>query len=250
MGTLTSLKPILPALLLAGCSSTPEVLPGPVPSPPDQGFAVTPNFDYRIGPGDILRINVFGHPELSSAYFKSSTPGTPVDGNGTISLPFLDPIPVNGDSVFQVQEKVVKGLGEYMVKPKVDVAVIEFHAHRVYVVGEVKNPGMFVLDRAITAQQALALAGGFTNFSYRDEIALIRGPIKPENVTLFNADDLDPKSAAVLQADDVVFVGRRAFSGVGQAFQDLVPILQVISLPISTARDVAIFNDVRGRGRR
>ncbi len=247
MGILKSLKSILPGLLLAGCSSTPEVLTGPVPAPPNQGFAVTPSFDYRIGPGDILRINVFRHPELSSAFFKASTPGTPVDGNGTIALPFLDPIPVNGDSVFQVRDKVAQGLSEYMVNPKVDVAVIEFHAHRVYVVGEVKNPGMFVLDRSITAQQALALAGGFTNFSYRDEIALIRGPVKPENVTLFNADEVDPRSSMVLQADDIIFVGRRAFSGVGQAFQDLVPILQVISLPISTARDVAIFNDVRGR---
>jgi len=172
-------------------------------------------------------------------------PGSPVAADGTIALPLIGPVDVRNATVFDVQERVTEKLREYLKDPRVDVAVVEHGAHRVFVIGEVRQPGMFVLDRPMTVLEALSLTGGFTNFANREQVALLRGPIAAENVLLLSADDLDPRAGTWLQNGDVIFVGRRSWAEVAQAAQDLVPILQAISLPVSTVRDVAIFQDIR-----
>jgi protein involved in polysaccharide export with SLBB domain len=235
---------VLAVASLAACSSetiqgdaTPDTLPLPAPQA----------FEYRVGPGDVLRVNVAGHPELSSAPLRSGVTGSPVDGSGKIQLPYIGEVEVSGKTVFEVKASVELLLERFLKKPMADVAVVEFGSQRVYVLGEVNKPGMFVLDRPLTASQILALTGGFTSDANREQIALVRGRVAPENIVLFDADSLNSGGDFFVAAGDMVFVGRRAWSGVAAAARDLVPILQILALPVGTARDVALIQDYQRR---
>ena len=206
-----------------------------------------PAFEYRVGPGDVLRVNVFRHPELGSQPYRTGMPGTPVDGSGFLSLPLLDPLEVSGRTVFEVRDAITSALGEYLKRPRVDVSVVEFGASRVYVLGEVLTPGMFVLDRPVTLIQVLAMAGGFNSDANRRQVALLRGGISEENLFLFDVEDLDPVAGSWVRPNDVIFVSRTEWASLGAAARNLVPVLQLVSLPVGTARDVALFQDLLRR---
>lgn len=237
---------LVPPLLLAACSSTPEVLERGSQTAPEEVPVYAPRtFDYLVGPRDVLRVNVLGHPELSSAPYKPNTPGSPVDAQGRIQLPLVGSVEVAGKNLQQIREDLLARLGEYLKHPQVDVAMVEFGAYRYYIVGEVNQPGVFVLDRPLTVLEALSRAGGYTRFAYRDEVALVHGPVAEENITLFSTDDLDPLTNRYIQPDDIIFVGRRSWAEVAEVAQDLVPLMQAIFLPVSTARDIAIIQDIR-----
>ncbi len=250
-----SLRPLLPLSmlrvilgclffsLLAGCASRAEGTATPSSLPPP----VSQSYEYLVGEGDVLRINVAGHPELSSALYRQSTPGTPVDGSGEIQLPYLGSIPAAGKTVFEIKEDLETRLRKYLKHPTVDVAVVEFLSHRVYVFGEVRKPGMFPLDRPLTILQALSMTGGFTDAANRTQVALVRGPVTPENVMLLDTEDLTAHGDVVLAPGDLLFVPRRRWASVGAVALDIVPFLELISLPIGTARDVALFQDIRRR---
>ena len=76
-------------------------------------------------------------------------------------------------------------------------------------------------------------------------VALIRGPIAEENITIFDTKDLDPVAGSILQSGDILFVTQRKWASIGQAARDLVPLLQLVSLPVGTARDVVLIEDIR-----
>jgi len=235
-------------LALGACASEPpELLEDREPLPGGGATSMTevPNFEYVLGPGDVLRVNVFRHPELGSGPFRANTIGSPVDASGLISLPLIGEVQASGQSVFEVRDEVQTRLATYLRNPRVDVSVIEHGAHRYYVFGEVKRPGMFVMDRPLSLLEGLSMSGGFTLDADRKYIALIRGPIAEENITLFETDNLDPVAGSYLQAGDILFVSQRKWATIGQAARDLVPLLQLVSLPIGTARDIALIEDIR-----
>jgi polysaccharide export outer membrane protein len=208
---------------------------------------VSLQFDYLVGPGDVLRVNVAGEPDLSSTPYKPNVLGSPVDGSGSIQLPLMGAIPVAGKTVFQIKEDLESRLLKYLKRPSADVAVVEFGSKRFYVLGEVRQPGAFILDRPLTALQALSLTGGFLDDANREQVLLVRGPLQPENMVLFNAEALATDSDFLIAAGDLIFISRRRWSGIGQIARDFIPILQLLSLPIGTARDVALFQDIRDR---
>jgi polysaccharide biosynthesis/export protein len=204
-----------------------------------------PAFEYLVGPGDVLRVNVFRHPELGSGIYRANTPGSPVDAGGMISLPLIGDVIASGRTVFTVRDEIETRLAAYLRTPKADVSVLEHNAHRFYVFGEIRRPGVFIMDRPTTAMEGLALAGGYTLDADRMNVALIRGPIAEENITIFDTKDLDPVAGSILQSGDILFVTQRKWASIGQAARDLVPLLQLVSLPIGTARDVVLIEDIR-----
>ncbi len=232
-------------LYLPACANQPAPTPPPPydePIPADQQL-----YDYYVGPGDVLRVNVAGHPELSSTPYKTNVLGSPVDGSGTIQLPYIGEVEVSQKTVFEIKKSVEELLKKYLKQPAVDVAVIEFGSQRIYVLGEVENPGMFVLDRPLNVFQALALTGGFTDDANREQIARVRGKVDPENIELFDAETVNVRGGLMVASGDLIFVGRHKWAGVGAVARDLVPLLQLIALPVGTARDVALFQDIRDR---
>ena len=238
---------LLTTILVSGLTScageTIEANATPATLPPAQALT----FDYLVGAGDVLRVNIAGHPDLSSAPYKQNILGSPVDGRGIIQLPYIGEVEVGGKSVFEIKKEVEAKLRKYLKRPLADVAVIEFNSHRIYILGEVRLPGMISLDRPMTALQVLSLAGGFTDDANRKQIALVRGPVGADNIVLFDVETLNAGGDFALASGDMIFIGRHRWAGVGAVARDLVPILQLISVPVGTARDVALFQDIRDR---
>ena len=225
---------MLGAFLAAACSSVPQLI-----LPPEEVVsAVAPPAEYIVGPGDVLRVNVYGHPDLSSQLYTNSNPGTPVDGAGRIQLPLIDPIEVSGMSVIEVREAVTLSLKSYLKDPRVDVAVTEFRAHRYVVLGEVNRPGVYGLSKPITALEAMAKAGGFSPSANRSQFIWMKGGLREENLMLLDGRALDGNLAQLISHGDVIFVGRRAWVDRAEAVKDVIPILQAIAIPIATAANL------------
>jgi len=192
-----------------------------------------------LGPGDLVRVSVFGHPELSTPIV-SNPSGTRVDPEGNLSLPLAGAVLVRGLTVSQAREAVVAALARYVKEPRIDLSVVEFSARRFYLFGEVVAPGSYVLDRPLDLLQALSYGKGFTPAARREEVVLLRG--RPGNVEVHVFDGETPTEAAfvAVQADDFVFVRR---SGAGRFSHEALPILQGIGSALGSVATLLLVED-------
>lgn len=108
---------------------------------------------YRIGPNDVVRIQVYGEDDL--------TVERKVGGDGKIDYPLLGLIHVTGQTTEAVQADLTARLGAgYLKQPRVTVSITR---HRnFYVSGEVKGAGGYPYEQGLTVQKAISMAGGFT----------------------------------------------------------------------------------------
>ena len=120
---------------------------------------------YRIGPNDVIRIQVFGEEDL--------TVESKVSGEGKINYPLLGMIRVDGRTIEELQQELTRRLAAgYVRQPKVSVSIVR---HRnFYVGGEVNTPGGYPYEEGLTVQKALSLAGGFSDKAGTREIKVTR----------------------------------------------------------------------------
>lgn len=112
---------------------------------------------YRVGPGDILDVRVFGQPDLNST--------VEIDSDGNISsLPFIEePIPAKCRDEKEIQKSITEAYGKYIIKPRVSVRVLERRSRPPAVVyGAVRNAARFQMMRRVKLHELLASAGGIT----------------------------------------------------------------------------------------
>jgi polysaccharide biosynthesis/export protein len=121
---------------------------------------------YKIGPQDVLRIDVWKEPEISRS--------VPVRPDGKISLPLLNDVQASGLTAMELANVISEGLKKFMNSPQVTVSVAEINSRRVYVTGEVTRPGAYPLLPNMTVLQALTSAGGFTQFARIKSIHVLR----------------------------------------------------------------------------
>src|SRR5207302_10247761 len=126
--------------------------------------------DYRLGPGDKLRIEVYKDAQLSQS--------VQIRPDGKITLPLVGDIEATGKTPLELRDTAARALKEYMTNPVVTVIVVEASAAIAYVVGEVARPGTINLQGGqITALQAIAMAGGLKDFADAKNIRILRkGP--------------------------------------------------------------------------
>ena len=122
--------------------------------------------EFRIGPGDVLEILVWNDETLS----RSVT----VRPDGRISVPLLNDVVAATLTPMQLRDVLTKGFSRYRSEAEVSVMVSEIHSLKISVVGQVKTPGRFDLKGRMTVLEALALAGGFTDFARKDRIVVHR----------------------------------------------------------------------------
>jgi polysaccharide export outer membrane protein len=127
--------------------------------------AARPDAEYRIGREDVLEVVVWREPELTRV--------VPVRPDGRISLPLAGEVEAAGKTPAELQKGLTKALSPYVQDAAVAVLVREINGARVYVLGEVTRPGAFPLRGPMTVVQAIALAGGRTEFG-GDKVVWLR----------------------------------------------------------------------------
>jgi len=145
-----------PNSVVATSSTKTTTTPGVVASDPD----------YKIGPMDVLRIDVWKETDISRT--------VPVRPDGKISLPLLNDIQAVGLTTMQLSALIANGLKEFITNPQVTVSLSEINSRRVYVTGEVMRPGTLPLLPNMTVLQALSSTGGFTQFAKLKGIYVLR----------------------------------------------------------------------------
>jgi polysaccharide biosynthesis/export protein len=111
--------------------------------------------DYRVGPGDVLEVEVYDDPDLSGL--------VTIQHGGEISFPLLGDVKVNGLTSREVRDTLTRLLAkDYLVDPQVAVRVKEHRSQWITVVGEVVRPGKYFLQGSKTLLELLTEAGGFT----------------------------------------------------------------------------------------
>jgi polysaccharide export outer membrane protein len=155
--------------------------------------------EYRLGPGDKLRIEVYKDPQLSQA--------AQIRPDGKITLPLVGDLEANGRTPLELRDFIARQLKEYMTNPVVTVIVVEASAATAYVMGEVNHPGAVTLQGPLTVLQALAIAGGLKDFANTKNIRILRrSPAGVQSIAFNYKDAIRGSVPVYLRAGDTVVV--------------------------------------------
>jgi polysaccharide export outer membrane protein len=170
------------------------------------GVANAQRVDYRIGPGDVVRVQVFQNQDL--------TVEARVSESGVISYPLLGAIKLGGLSPTDAERLISRKLkqGNFLQNPQVTLNVLQFRSQQVSVLGNVANPGRFALETTgMRLSEVLAMAGGVTTAG-ADYVTLVTTRNgKPQKididlVEMFGSGDM--KRDLPLKSGDVIYVNR------------------------------------------
>jgi polysaccharide export outer membrane protein len=135
-----------------------------MPPPPESGSSAPD--EYRIGPEDRLKIDVWKQPEMSVA--------TPVRSDGKISVPLAGDIMASGMTPSQLKDKLTVELGRFIEDPTVSVMVEEINSLKISVAGSVLKPGIYKVGKRVSVVEAISLAGGLDKLADARKIRIIR----------------------------------------------------------------------------
>lgn len=122
--------------------------------------------EYRLGSGDEVRVNVFGHEDLSGDFT--------VDGGGNVALPLIGNVAAGGKTLRQFERNIIAALKpDYLKNPRVSADVLNYRPF--YIIGEVKKPGSYPYVNGMTVVNAVALAGGYTYRARENRLLIVRG---------------------------------------------------------------------------
>jgi polysaccharide export outer membrane protein len=193
----------------SGTTTTPPPapsIPSTTPATPAPTAPVTPaptatrtaatSADYRLVPGDKLRIEVYKDAQLSQ--------NVQVRPDGKITLPLANDVTAAGHTPNELRDAIVSSLKAYMSNPTVTVMVVETVPPLIYVMGEVNGAGPQPLIGKMDVVQALAAAKGFRDFADTKNIVIRRG----SQVLTFNYNDsVKGKATPIyLQPGDTIVV--------------------------------------------
>ena len=183
----------LVAVALAGCGGAPFVWIDGLPQP-------RADDEYVIAPGDTVSVRVFNQENMSTR--------ARVRSDGKVALPFLGDVELRGKTPAAASRELGVRFKEFVVSPMVTVSVDETQPTSVSVLGEVAHPGNYTLDASSGVIQALAAAGGFTDYAGKDSIYVVRRGSGPRVRFTFSSLVHGEGRAATfrLHAGDVVIV--------------------------------------------
>ena len=198
----------------------------------DAAYAIAPPQDaaakpkaYRIGPGDMISVQVFQEPELSSDKVQ-------VDDVGRIQVPLAGDVLAAGLTAPELANVIAERLGrEFLRNPQVAVAIVTPREQTVAVEGEVKMPGVYKITPGDTLLSAIARAQSPTNVARLDEIIIFRIVNGRRMGARFDLREIRAGRAADPQvlAGDVVVVGYSSLRGVYRDILQAAPLLNVFT---------------------
>ena len=212
---------------VGGCASNPTLGQGSdavrvaksLP-PPDQTAMAVDLSNYQIGPLDVIRVEVFGAPEL--------TREAEVDAAGNFSVPLAGAVLAAGKTPAQLSGAIATQLqGRYLRNPQVSVNIVKARAKTFTVDGAVKQPGKYAIIGKMTLQQAIATAQGADQVANLNNVVIFRTVNSQKTAALFSVKDIragrleDPQ----IYGNDIVIVGESAARRMFRDFGNMFPIL-------------------------
>lgn len=152
---------ILGALVLGGCASNPY--------PPAPVQAANPDYNYIIGPGDTVNIQVWRNPEISSS--------VPIRPDGKLTAPLIEDLPAMGKDSTTLARDIEKALEKYIRDPIVTVIVTNFvgpYSEQIRVVGEAAKPQALPYKQKMTLLDLMIVVGGITDFADGNGASILR----------------------------------------------------------------------------
>jgi polysaccharide export outer membrane protein len=157
---------------------------------------------YTIQPGDKLQISVWNEPDLQEEVL--------IAPDGGIAFPLVGEMSAVGKSVVELREEISERLSQYISEPIVTVTIREVLGNKIYVIGQVKRPGQFVVNPMVDVIQALSIAGGTTPFASLNNISILRRSDSQQTSIPFKYGDISSgknlETNIMLQSGDVVIV--------------------------------------------
>lgn len=149
-----------------------------------------------LKPGDAVRVRIWQEPDLSGEFM--------VDQNGIIIFPLLGERQIEGVSPEEVKSSLTADYREYLENPSVEVTVLR----RIAILGEVREPSLYMVDPTVTLTEALALAGGIAPTGNKNDIRLVRNG----QVLIQSMDANQSIGATAIQSGDQVVVGEQGWA--------------------------------------
>ncbi len=112
--------------------------------------------NYIIGPGDVLKIDVYDHDDLKKT--------VRVSNNGSIVIPFIGQVQVDGKTIPDVTKEITRLLADgYIINPQVNIFIEEYRSKKAIILGQIAKPGIVELRRATTFLEIISQAGGMVS---------------------------------------------------------------------------------------
>lgn len=157
---------------------------------------------YEVQPGDLLQVSVWKEEDLDRQVL--------VRPDGGFSFPLAGDVNAIGKTVDQLRGELTERLSRFIPDLFVTVAVLEINGNKIYVIGQVNQPGQFVVNPRVDVMQALSLAGGTTAFASPNDIFVLRREGNAQRRLAFNFGDVvrgkDLEQNVILRSGDVVVV--------------------------------------------
>jgi polysaccharide export outer membrane protein len=178
---------------------------------------------YRLGPEDVVSVNVFGQDRYSRS-------GIVIPPSGRISLALIPGgVFVNGKTVEEVADSIKKRYDEFIIDPQVSVSLDKASSYRYSVVGDVGQPGIRLMSRRLTVAEAVSEAGGVLSTGNRSKIVVLRrqadGKLTPIAVNLTAIyQGKAPDVTYLVPGDQVIVPGNRL-----KGFQKIMTFFPILS---------------------
>ncbi|MBN2468042.1 MAG: polysaccharide biosynthesis/export family protein [Deltaproteobacteria bacterium] len=158
--------------------------------------------EYILGSEDVLEVLVWKEADLSKVIT--------IRPDGKISLPVVGDLQAAGLSAEQLRENIRQALTDYVDEPTVTVTVQQINSLKIFIQGEVNQPGVYDLKSNFTLLQAVSLAGGFTEWAKKDRISIFRKDAEKMVTIRVNYDKIisgeDPGQNILLKRGDTIVV--------------------------------------------
>ena len=192
---------LLSVFLFAGVVANASAADNAVKAPPPPQAVSQAGPEYRMGPEDQIRVSVWENRDL--------TLDLVVRPDGKISMPLIQDVVAEGQTAAELANTIRDQLMNFLKEPQVSVIVLQVHAPKYFVIGNVMKPGTYPLRSETSILQALALAGGFTQFASPRSIKLIRNAAGKQEVRKVNYNkiiDDDGEGNYLLKSGDTIVV--------------------------------------------